>query len=358
MRVFGHRYQIDRAEIARHVNLDALPAGTDVRAFVIAHEGEMRPVDRDTGQLKVLQWGGAAVRRAAALARSGVQFLAGHLDRQPVGEVLGSWTDTIAGKLSAIVAARFEPGAADEARFCSLEASGVRDIAGWVADLGSIDAVALIKPGERPAMPGAALQGAIYAFTGAGVDNAGGDADDKGMAEEGKPRPISIRDVRNWLEDNPGVRPGQLFKDEAILEHPAVAAKVDEVTGKLTKSEAKVTSLGTEIARGKARTAVEAKMGEWTPEAKAYAGAAFDSWAEATDNPAKVTEWLGSAAEKFKAATGKDAFTPKGEGEQQQGGGQQQTTQTPPAQPNTPPVAPKDPVAAANELLGITTKAA
>ena len=91
--------QIDRAEIAQYVDLSALAEGTEVRAYTLVHEGESRPHDLDTGETLALRWGRAVVRRVAALTRAGTQFVRSHTDRTVVGELLGSFTKEVAGKL-------------------------------------------------------------------------------------------------------------------------------------------------------------------------------------------------------------------------------------------------------------------
>ena len=129
------------------------------------------------------------------------------------------------------------------------------------------------------------------------------------MANESQPA-ITLRSVKEWLELNPGVQPGQLFDDTAIEAHPTVRTKLDEVGGKLTKSEAKVVGLGAQIARTGAQSAMQAKIKDWTPEAQFFATTAFEGWADASDNPAKLAEWVGTAAERYKAGTGQEAVKP------------------------------------------------
>ena len=102
MRIHGTQAEITREEIARHVNLAALPPGTDVRAFVVGHEGESRPINADTGQVRPLRWGRAVIQRLADLAVRGVKFVTSHTDRTEAGDVLGGWTDEVAGRLRAI----------------------------------------------------------------------------------------------------------------------------------------------------------------------------------------------------------------------------------------------------------------
>ena len=130
------------------------------------------------------------------------------------------------------------------------------------------------------------------------------------MPENVQQAPITLRAVKDWLELNPGVQPGQLFEDAAIEAHPTVATKLGEVGGKLTKAEAKVESLGGQIARSGAKAAMQAKITKWTPEAQFHANTAFDGWDSATDNPAKLDEWVATAAERYKAGTGQEAVKP------------------------------------------------
>ena len=160
MRIAGKQAQIGREEIAQHVDLSALAPGTDVRAYVVAHEGDSRPINADTGHVVALSWGRAVVRRIAELAKAGVKFVRSHTDRAEVGEVLGSWTADVGGKLRAIVAGAFKPGAAMGMDICSIEADGVNDTNGVVTEVGVLERIALgDSRSEQPGFPGAVLGG-------------------------------------------------------------------------------------------------------------------------------------------------------------------------------------------------------
>ena len=397
MRIAGKQAQIGREEIAQHVDLSALAPGTDVRAFVVAHEGDSRPINADTGRVVALSWGRAVVRRIAELAKAGIKFVRSHTDRAEVGEVVGSWTADVGGKLRAIVAGAFKPGAAMGMDICSIEADGVNDTNGVVTEVGVLERIALgDSRSEQPGFPGAVLAGAIHAFTdsdGRGLDVQPPNLDHgDNMPENVQQAPVTLRSVKEFLELNPGVQPGQLFEDAAIEAHPTVATKLGEVGGKLTKAEAKVESLSGQIARTGAKSAMQAKITGWTPEAQFHANTAFDGWTAATDNPAKLDEWVATAAERYKAGTGQEAVKPAdpnananangagdgagdanangnaagaagsaGPGAAGTGGGTGgsggQPANSP--QPNHPPDSTKpDPVAALSEALGITTKKA
>ena len=333
MRIAGKQLPISRKDIEQHVDLSSLPAGTDVKAYVLMHEGESRPVDQDTGRKLSLHWGGAMVRRVAALARKGIKFVRSHTDRTEVGEVLGSWTAEVAGRLAAIVAGRFDAGQADNMDVCSLEASGVQQHAGTVLDVESLDAVALGNSRhDTPGFPGAMLAGSIMAFTEPG--GAGGETT------------VTIKEIREWLETNPGVLPGQLFSDEAIAAHPSVATKLAEL-------EKQTTDLTGKIARRDAKDALTAKITDWTDEARFYVETAFDGWTEASNDPSALDEWIKGRREHFKAAhKGQDVLKPKqdedppGTNWNQPGGGNEQ--------PNQPPAGGgKDVVAQNMAALGI-----
>ena len=123
---------------------------------------------------------------------------------------------------------------------------------GVVMDVGRLDAIALgSSRTDTPGMPGARMLGAIHAFAapestgGAGVDSIPAGSHDPGDMADGTTTPkIDLRAIKDWLELNPGVRPGQLFDDSAIEAHPTVATKIDEVNGKLTKAETKAIGPG------------------------------------------------------------------------------------------------------------------
>ena len=359
MRIAGKQAQIGRDEIAKHVNLSALPPGTEVRAYTIAHEGESRPINPDTGHVRPLLWGRAVVRRVAELARAGVKFVRSHSDSTEVGEVLGSWTAEVAGKLRAIVAGTFKPGAASGMDLCSIEADGVRDIGGTVTEVGILDRIALLSSRhDKPGFPDAALQGAIFAFSDGALDVPSDLGE--GLDDGSHGGPMTIKEIRQYLEQNPGILPNQLFSDEQIEAHPSVAAK-------LRKHESTNAGLTRSIGRRSAKDAMLVKVKDWTDEAKFHADTAFDGWDTASDNPAKLDEWIKATSERFKGRTGNDVLPAPVDPEadvqvqaqptQPQPVARQQQQQ--PQQPNQPPSGGKaDVVDAAFKTLGILQGAA
>ena len=337
--------QIDRAEIAQHVDLSALAEGTEVRAYTLVHEGESRPHDLDTGETLALRWGRAVVRRVAALARAGTQFVRSHTDRTVVGELLGSFTKEVAGKLRAVVIGAFKPGAADGMDVCSVEADGVvADEHGTVTEVETVDRIALGSSahGTEPGFPGAVLVGAVQCFV-EGVDHPAPSSDNPRM---------TVKEIRAWLTENQGVLPSQLFSDEQIEAHPTVAAKFREherQNGELTRT----------VGRRSAKDAMQVKVKGWTPDAQFYVDTAFDGWNEATNEPAKLDEWLKASGERFKGRTGKDVLAPKpdpeGDGNVNDPGAGFHHG----AQPNEPPKGGgADVVQTAMAALGITKKEA
>ena len=352
MRIAGHQMQIERDEIGRYVDLSALPPGTEVRAYTLVHEGESRPHDLDSGESLALRWGRAVVRRVAALARAGTQFVRSHTDRTPMGEVLGTFTKEVAGRLRAIVIGAFQPGTADGMDVCSVEADGVvADDHGTVTEVETVDRIALGSSahGTTPGFPGAVLLGAVQCFS-EGVDPV--------MPSSDNPR-MTVKEIRTWLSENQGVLPSQLFSDEQIEAHSTVAAKFREheaTNGALTRT----------IERRSAKDAMQAKVKDWTDAAQFYADTAFDGWDTATDEPAKLDEWLKASSERFKGRTGNDVVAPpvtdpvdEWAAPPAAGVPSPAPTLVPaaPPQPNQPPApAVKDPVAMAQGILGIVPK--
>ena len=349
MRIAGYALPLGRDEIARHIDLSTVPAGANVRAYTLVHEGESTPKDRDTGEPLAMRWGRAIVRRVTALVRAGTKFVRSHHDRTPVGEVLGSWTAEVGGKLHSIVAGLFEGDAATGMDICSIEASGVGTDSGHVTDVESVDAIAIgSSQVDTPGFPGAVLVGSIQCFFdgSGGVDAPGPGGDDKTM---------DLKAIQTWLETNVGVTPAQLFTDEAIAAHPAVATRIS----KLVSDNATLTGqLGRRVAKDRMRE----KVKDWTPEAQFHADTAFDGWGEASDKPNELEEWLKTTAERYKGRTGveviKPADEPPADGKPGQPGGKPgqpaggQPGQ-PGGQPNQPPAGGKDPVIDLQTQLGI-----
>ena len=166
---------------------------------------------------------------------------------------------------------------------------------------------------------------------------------------------MTVKEIRAWLTENQGVLPSQLFSDEQIEAHPTVAAKLrdhERQNGELTRT----------IGRRSAKDAMLVKVKDWTSDAQFYADTAFDGWSDATNEPAKLDEWLKASGERFKGRTGKDVLAPKadpegGEGVTDPGAGFHQGGQ--PAQPNEPPKGGgADVVQTAMQTLGILKKEA
>ena len=183
---------------------------------------------------------------------------------------------------------------------CSIEADGVRDIGGTVTEVGILDRIALLSSRhDKPGFPDAALQGAIFAFSDGALDEPIQDADDTDDGSHGGP--MTIKEIVQYLEQNPGILPSQLFSDEQIEAHPSVAAK-------LRKHESTNAGLTRSIGRRSAKDAMLVKVKDWTDEAKFHADTAFDGWDTASDNPAKLDEWIKATSERFKGRTGNDVL--------------------------------------------------
>ena len=345
MRIAGYALPLGRDEIARHIDLSTVPAGANVRAYTLVHEGESTPKDRDTGEPLVMRWGRAIVRHVTALVRAGTKFVRSHQDRTPVGEVLGSWTAEVGGKLHSIVAGLFQGDSATGMDICSIEASGVDTYGGAVTDVGSVDAIAVGSSRvDTPGFPNAVLVGSIQCFAdgaGDGVDSGAGDGEDS---------PMDLKAIKQWLETNIGVTPGQLFSDEAIASHPTVAAK-------LVKLEEDNADLTGQLGRRQAKDRMREKVKDWTPEAQFHADTAFDGWGEATDKPNELDEWLKTTGERYKGRTGVDVLPIKPDGENEEDTTVEPTVK-PKAndQPNKPPAGGKDPVTDLQTQLGIVKK--
>lgn len=357
MRILGTALDIGRDEIGRHVDLSTVPSGTNIRCYTLVHEGESHPRDRDTGESLTLRWGRAIVRRVAALVRNGTRFVRSHTDRTPLGEVLGSWTAEVGGKLRAIVAGAFPPDAATGMDVCSIEAGGVDQEGGFVTDVETVDAIALGRSDvDTPGFAGAVLVGNIQCFTDAtgtglaGVDSPGTGGQDSNM---------TLQDIQKWLEVNVGVTPGQLFSDETIAAHPAVASKI-------TKLQSDNAELTRKLDRRTAKDRMREKVKDWTPEAQFHADTAFDGWGGATDKPAELDEWIKTTGERYKGRTGVDVLAKKDDGDGGEGGengggggtgaGTGAGDGSGREQPNKPPKGGTDPVLDLQQQLGIVKK--
>ena len=344
MRIAGYALPLGRDEIAQHIDLSTVPAGANVRAYTLVHEGESTPKDRDTGEPLVMRWGRAIVRRVTALVRTGTKFVRSHQDRTTVGEVLGSWTAEVGGKLHSIVAGLFDGDSATGMDICSIEASGVDTYGGAVTDVESVDAIAVGDSRvDTPGFPNAVLVGSVMCFAdGPGaIDKPGAGGEHRGM---------DLKSIIEWLSTNIGVTPGQLFSDEAIAAHPTVSVRI----GKLETDNATLTG---QLGRRNAKDKMLAKVKDWTSEAQFHADTAFDGWAGATDKPNELDEWIKTTSERYKGRTGVDVLVVNDENDEE---APDETVETkakpkgqPKGQPNKPPAGGKDPVIDLQTQLGI-----
>jgi hypothetical protein len=138
---------------------------------------------------QILRWTRAVIHRLASKIKEGTKFFIAHEDntnshenREPVGEIISSYVDTIGGKLSNVIIGHFpEQEKVKEMDVCSVEAElqVTDEDNSFVGDVTDVTGVALgNSEKEHPAFPGALRLGAVQCF-----ENKPGEGE-KEMAEQ------------------------------------------------------------------------------------------------------------------------------------------------------------------------------
>lgn len=143
--------------------------GKTITPYVIGEEGRSNPRVIGEGS-KTLIWSRAVIRRMAETAKAGTKLFKNHNSdsstsgRQPVGEVVGSFSRMVKGKIQALVLTVLMPGT-DDLDICSIEADAEFDDSGNVGDIGEISGIALGSSRvNSPAFPGAQRVAALQCF--------------------------------------------------------------------------------------------------------------------------------------------------------------------------------------------------
>lgn len=143
--------------------------GKTITPYIIGEEGESNP--RIIGEgIKKLTWPRAVIRRIADVAKSGTKFFIGHNsdsshdNRQSVGEVVGSFTREVKGKLQALAISILDKGQ-EAMDVCSIEADVEMSPSGMIGDINKLTGIALGSSNtDSPAFPGAVRLNSIQCF--------------------------------------------------------------------------------------------------------------------------------------------------------------------------------------------------
>lgn len=207
------------------------------QAYSIIQDGVSRPKIIGQGY-KPIQWAAEVVRGVGGLIKKGVQFFIDHnadnstSGRKSIGEVIGSFSKRISGKLHQIAIGYFpDKETAKKYDVCSIEADvKMREypdmnIAEKITDLTGI---ALGRSGsDVPAFSDAVRVGAIQAFGEGDPEPSDKNKHSKEIAME-----INFNDVQKAVRDM-NIHPHQLFKDEDLKNDRQFGKIYDEYQKKI-----------------------------------------------------------------------------------------------------------------------------
>lgn len=185
------------------------------KAFVIGHEGVAQGFLVGVGNI-VKKWYRSAIEMLYNKIDIGIRLFHGHGEtndqggRTPIGEVVGKKLDTVANRLSTIVACYIYPQFRNlPLDVASIEADIDLDESKdglFVVNVNEVSGIALAnKAVEKPGFPGATLLGQLQAF--AKIKNL-----------EGKSM-LSLDEVRSFLRDE-GLKPSDVFTPSELTSDP------------------------------------------------------------------------------------------------------------------------------------------
>lgn len=224
--------KVTREELEKNLNPETMKklTGKTITPYVIGEEGKSNPRVIGEGS-KTLTWPRAVIRRMAETVKKGTKLFINHNsdsstnNREPVGEVVGSFSRMVKGKIQALVLTVLSSGT-DGLDICSIEADAEFDRSGNVGDIGKITGIALGSSRENsPAFPGAQRVAALQCFEEDPEDEKIKDSKDKPLEKGEKPMAkLTFAELKQEIKDM-NVFPHQLY-DEAEM-------KADNVFGKL-----------------------------------------------------------------------------------------------------------------------------
>ena len=142
-------------------------------AYTIAHEGKTSPKSLNDGSAIKLSWGKKVIQALGNIVKKGTKFFFGHGDntnshegRKPLGEIVGTLTKEIGGRLSQVIIGHF-PDSSEVEKFdiVSMEAVIDTTIDNVVNGVRKISGIAMESSDRQsPAFPGAVRLAQIQAF--------------------------------------------------------------------------------------------------------------------------------------------------------------------------------------------------
>lgn len=163
--------EVTQEELEKNLSPEVMKSlvGKTVTPYVIGEEGISNP--RVIGEgTKTLTWPRSTIRRIADVAKAGTKFFIGHnsdsshKNRKTVGNLIGTFTREVKGKLQALGIAILEKGQ-EAMDVCSIEADVNMTPSGLIGDVNKLTAIALGSSNvDSPAFEGAVRLNSIQCF--------------------------------------------------------------------------------------------------------------------------------------------------------------------------------------------------
>lgn len=178
-----------------------------VKKFAVAHEGMSTPMILGKGPTRI-SWPRKVISTIKDKIKSGIQCIAGHTkDNIEAGEkvlasIVGKGEEIINGILSTVVAVAFLDNSESDYDVISMESNLTWNESGQAESISDVLRFALGRSGQNsPAFPGAVELGSIQCFNNITKEN----------FEGNHTMEITFNQVKDWLSQNPGCWPSQLF---------------------------------------------------------------------------------------------------------------------------------------------------
>ncbi len=188
-----------------------------------------------------MTWPRATVKILAQAAKKGIKLFVGHnkdsshTNRESVGNVVGSYTRMVSGKLQALAVTVLDT-VKDNLDVCSIEADVQMTAAGVVGDIKTLTGIALGSSNtESPAFPGAKRMGIIQCF---------GETEETDPLEK-KERvmaKLTFAEVQQGIKDL-NIFPHQIYNIDDMKNDNIFGKTLTDLETKLTDTETKLTSL-------------------------------------------------------------------------------------------------------------------
>lgn len=184
--------------------------------------------------VQTLTWPRATIRRVADSAKKGLKLFVGHnsdsshTNRPSVGEVVGTYTRMVSGKLQALSVAVLTT-VKDNLDVCSIEADVQMTPSGVVGDVNKLTGIALGSSNtDSPAFPGARRMGMIQCF---------GETKEQDPLEKGE-KQVTFAEVQAAVKEM-NIWPHQLYSIDQVKQDNVFGSTITTLEKRAADAEKK-----------------------------------------------------------------------------------------------------------------------